>query len=82
MYKQLERSGKAQNEALFWNFVCNEDVMSDLKVGRARWLSQLGLMRAISKSYIMILAWLISQLESLSGNVKDKEVKEAVQWVY
>ena len=82
LYKQLERSGKAQNEALFWNFVCNEDVMSDLKVGRARWLSQLGPMRAISKSYITILSWLISQFESLSGNAKDKEVKEAVQWVY
>ena len=39
-------------------------------------------MRAISKSYIAILSWLISQFESLSGSAKDKEVKETVQWVY
>jgi len=61
LHKQLSRSGKAQNQLMFWSAVCNDAVLTELRFCRTRWLSQLGPMKMIHKNYTSFLSYTLGQ---------------------
>ena len=82
LHKQLERSGKSQSQLIFWTSVCNDEVVTDLRYARARWISQLGPMEHLHKNYISFLAYMLGQYETLSANKKDEQAKNTISWIF
>ena len=79
LYKNISDHPGAVIDLVFWSDVANEDVLPSLQTSAARWLSILGPVRKLLKSYVTVLSHLMYIFQH---HTKNKDQKKTVMWLF